>query len=191
MNIADRRLTIVKKLIELKGGELSVTSQVGKGTLFSFVNWYTLAAKPAQTTAGKPDIALEPFHNIKILVAEDNLINQFMLSKILKDWNIEVEMVDNGRKVIEKLRDKTYDLILMDTHMPEMNGYETAKVIRVEFDEPQRSVPIISLSAAAFDYEQQEAIAAGMNEVLAKPFQPFELHEKIQRLLRLDELLTT
>jgi PAS domain S-box-containing protein len=151
-------LTIVKKLVELKGGELKVTSVVGKGTLFSFVNWYTLAEKPGETVGKKPDTALEPFQNIKVLVAEDNLINQFMLSKILKDWNIEVEMVDNGRKAIEKLRGKNYDLILMDTHMPEMNGYETAKVIRFEFDEPQRSVPIISLSAAAFDYEQQEAI---------------------------------
>lgn len=67
--------------------------------------------------------------------------------------------------------------------MPEMSGYETAKTIRVNFEEPKRSIPIISLSAASYDHEQQQAIASGMNEVLAKPFQPHELHEKMKHLL--------
>ncbi len=67
--------------------------------------------------------------------------------------------------------------------MPEMNGYQTARKIRIEFDEPKRSIPIISLSAASFDHEQNEAIAAGMNDVLAKPFQPEHLHQKIQQLV--------
>ena len=94
-------------------------------------------------------------------------------------------MVDNGRKVIDKLRQKHYDLILMDTHMPEMNGYQTAKNIRLDFDEPQRSIPIISLSAAALNHEQEEAISAGMNDVLSKPFQAHELHDKMQKLLKI------
>jgi CheY-like chemotaxis protein len=71
----------------------------------------------------------------------------------------------------------------MDTHMPELNGYQTARKIRLDFEEPKRSIPIISLSAASFDHEQQEAIAAGMNDVLAKPFQPEQLHKKIQQLV--------
>lgn len=74
-------------------------------------------------------------------------------------------------------------MLLLDTHMPEMNGYQTAKSIRLDFAEPKRSIPIISLSAATFDSEQQQALAAGMNDVLGKPFQPFELHQKISRLL--------
>ncbi len=130
-----------------------------------------------------PDKLLAPFDNISVLVAEDNMVNQFMIAKILKDWNIEVDMVDNGRKAIDKLRANDYDLILMDTHMPEMGGYEATKIIRVDFDEPKRSVPIISLSAASLDYEQNEAIAVGMNEVLPKPFQPFQLHAKIKKVL--------
>jgi len=72
----------------------------------------------------------------------------------------------------------------MDTHMPEMNGYQAAKIIRMEMTEPKRSIPIISLSAAVMDNEQNDAIAAGMNDVLGKPFQPHELHEKIERLLK-------
>jgi CheY-like chemotaxis protein len=82
-----------------------------------------------------------------------------------------------------------YDLILMDTHMPEMNGYQAAKAIRKDFAEPKRSIPIISLSAASFDYEQEEALLSGMNDVLSKPFQPQELHRKIKRLLKIGEMV--
>jgi PAS domain S-box-containing protein len=179
-------LTIVKKLAELKGGELTVSSQVGRGSTFNFTNWYTIAVKPKEKITAKSDKTLPPFNNVRVLVAEDNMVNQFMLSKILKDWNVEVEMVDNGRKVIDKLTDRSYDIILMDTHMPEMNGYQAAKTIRVDFEEPKRSIPIISLSAASYDHEQQEAISAGMNDVLSKPFMPYQLHEKMSRLLKVD-----
>lgn len=177
-------LTIVKKLAELKGGELTVSSQVGRGSTFNFVCWYTISIKPKAKVTPKTDKILPPFNNVRVLVAEDNMVNQFMLSKILKDWNVEVEMVDNGRKLIEKLTNKEYDIILMDTHMPEMNGYQAAKTIRVDFEEPKRSIPIISLSAASYDHEQQEALSAGMNDVLSKPFQPYQLHEKMSRLLK-------
>lgn len=176
-------LAIVKKLVELKDGELTVSSQVGKGSTFSFINWHTVAAKPVDKSASKPGKTLSPFLNISVLVAEDNMVNQFMLSKMLKDWKVDVDMVDNGRKVLDKLAAKHYDIILMDTHMPEMNGYDAAKNIRVDFVEPKRSIPIISLSAASFGAEQQEAITAGMNDVLSKPFLPDQLHEKMSRLL--------
>ncbi|MBS7563383.1 response regulator [Mucilaginibacter sp. Bleaf8] len=182
-------LAIVKKLIELKGGELTVSSQLGNGSTFNFTNWYTLVDAPQQEKRNADRLVskLEPFGDIKVLVAEDNLVNQFMLSKILKDWDVAFDVVDNGRKAIEKLQNHNYDLILMDTHMPEMNGYQAAKCIRLDFEEPKRSVPIISLSAASFDHEQQQALSAGMNDVLAKPFQPYELHEKIQRLLNIEQ----
>jgi PAS domain S-box-containing protein len=178
-------LAIVKKLIELKGGELTVSSQLGKGSIFNVVNWYTLTNEPQPVeTEKKNNKVLEPFNNLSVLVAEDNMVNQFMLAKIFKDWNVQVAMVDNGRKALEKLKEENYDLILMDTHMPEMSGYETAKTIRIDFDEPKRSIPIISLSAASYDHEQQQAIASGMNDVLAKPFMPHELHEKIKKLIK-------
>lgn len=183
-------LAIVKKLVELKGGEIDVKSETGNGSVFTFVNRYLLTVKPKEKSAVKDTKPpLERFENISILVAEDNLVNQFMLSKILKDWGVDADIVDNGRKVLDKLHAKNYDLILMDTHMPELNGYEAAKSIRINFEEPKRSTPIISLSAAAFDYEQQEAIASGMNDLLSKPFQPDELHCKIKSLLAPKELV--
>jgi PAS domain S-box-containing protein len=177
-------LAIVKKLSELKGGQLTVDSNIGKGSVFVFTNWYSIASKPQIETVNTPDKTLAPFNNVRVLVAEDNLVNQFMLSKMLTDWNIEFEIVNNGLKVLDKLAENDYDLILMDTHMPEMNGYQAAKKIRVDFDEPKRSIPIISLSAASFDHEQQEAIASGMDDVLAKPFQARQLHEKIKKQLK-------
>jgi CheY-like chemotaxis protein/anti-sigma regulatory factor (Ser/Thr protein kinase) len=183
-------LTIVKKLIELKGGELTVSSQLGKGSVFSFINWFTLADEPIQKPLPKTDMTeLFPFTGLRVLVAEDNTVNQFMLTKMLKNWDIYPEVADNGRKALEMLKANDFDLILLDTHMPELNGYQTAKIIRLEFEEPKRSIPIISLSAATVDHEQQQAISAGMNDVLAKPFQPYELHQKISKLLSLTEPL--
>ncbi|WP_342645184.1 response regulator [Mucilaginibacter sp. CSA2-8R] len=178
-------LTIVKRLVELKGGELTVTSELGKGSVFSFVNWYKVADKVIQPASANvvEQGCLEPFTDVNVLIAEDNLVNQFMLSKMLKDWNVNVDIVENGNKVIDKLNENDYDIILMDTHMPELNGYQTAKHIRINFEEPKRSIPIISLSAATFDHEQQQALSAGMNDVLSKPFQPQQLHEKMKRLI--------
>jgi len=183
-------LTIVKKLVELKGGELTVSSRIGKGSIFNIINWITIAEKPKLKKENRADHKkLPPFNQLSILVAEDNMVNQFILAKMLKDWNVNVEMVDNGRKLIEKLHQQNFDIILMDTHMPDMNGYQTAKAIRMDFEEPKRSIPIISLSAAALDHEKEEAISAGMNDVLSKPFQPHELHDKIQKMLKIDLVL--
>jgi CheY-like chemotaxis protein len=128
---------------------------------------------------------MPPMADLKVLIVEDNVVNQYLLSKILKDWKIEIDVADNGRKALEIFEANDFDLILMDTHMPEMNGYETAKMIRTTFSEPKRSIPIISLSAASFEHEQQEAIDAGMNDVLTKPFQARDLHSKMQNLLNI------
>ncbi|MBK0378999.1 response regulator [Mucilaginibacter segetis] len=175
-------LAIVKKLAELKGGELTVSSELGKGSVFNFINWFTIADEQTATKHQQPGKRLRPFVNISVLVAEDNMINQFMLVKMLNDWKVNVEVADNGGAVIEKFREGDFDLILMDTHMPVLNGYQTAKAIRMDFEEPKRSVPIISLSASAYDHEHQEALSAGMNDVLSKPFEPQELHAKISAL---------
>ncbi|MGN6181911.1 MAG: ATP-binding protein, partial [Mucilaginibacter sp.] len=108
-------LTIVKKLTDLKGGELTFSSQVGKGSTFNFTNWYTIAETHKKTVIKSTTVKLNSFKDVRVLVAEDNLINQFVLSKMLNDWGVQAEMVDNGRKLIEKLQQEDFDLVLMDT----------------------------------------------------------------------------
>jgi PAS domain S-box-containing protein len=178
-------LNIVRNLIELKGGELAVSSEPGNGSTFVFSNWYNLV------TASEPEKvyqvvskSLKSFKGKKLLIVEDNSINQFMLSRMLQNWETEVDIVENGQLAIEKLAQNHYDLILMDTHMPVMNGYEAAKIIRLDFEEPKRSIPILSLSATTIENDQQQAFNAGMNAVLCKPFKPEDLHRKINELLK-------
>ncbi|TWR25629.1 response regulator [Mucilaginibacter achroorhodeus] len=177
-------LTIVKKLVELKGGELTVSSKLGEGSVFNFTNWFNIAHESSTPKPVKVGRKLAPFVNTRVLVAEDNMINQFMVTKMLKDWSVEFEVADNGYKALEKLKEQDFDLVLMDTHMPGLNGYQAARAIRMDFEEPKRSVPIISLSASAFEHEQVEAISSGMNDVLPKPFEAHELHDKMIRLLK-------
>jgi PAS domain S-box-containing protein len=177
-------LTIVKKLVELKGGDLTVSSKHGEGSTFNFTNWFTITAQPQGKKIVKPIRKLPVFINTRVLVAEDNVINQFMVSKMLSDWNVEVAVADNGLKALELLKQGGFDLVLMDTHMPGMNGYQAARMIRMEIEEPMRSVPIISLSASALEQEQLEALSAGMNDFLPKPFEAYELHSKMIKLLR-------
>ncbi|MFD0794457.1 response regulator [Mucilaginibacter litoreus] len=176
-------LTIVKKLVELKGGDLTVSSKPGEGSVFNFTNWFDIVNQPNVPKPVRPNKLLSKFVYTRVLVAEDNMVNQFMVSKMLKDWNIDFDIADNGNKVLEKLQQNDYDLILMDTHMPGLNGYQASRAIRIDFEEPKRSIPILSLSASAFEHEQVEAMAAGMNDILPKPFEPYELHAKIEKLL--------
>lgn len=178
-------LSIVKKLVELKGGILSVTSELNKGSVFSFTNSYQyLNEKISETTPLDKD---EPIlNNISILVAEDNSLNQFIITKTLKNWGINVDVVDNGSKALESLQNKNYDLILMDSHMPVMDGLEATRKIRTEFDEPKKNIPIISLSASVMEDEQQAAMKAGVNDIGSKPFDLLVLRQKIIALVQKD-----
>lgn len=177
-------LSIVKRLIELMNGHIKVESEVGSGTTFTFSNWFPMAEGTAAASHLHEQFSqLSKFNNICILMAEDNPINQFVAIKILKNWNIAVDVAENGLEAVEKLKAKDYHLILMDTHMPVMNGIEATKIIRTELSGSKKDTPIISFSASVIDYEKQEALDAGVNDFIEKPFDPKALHDKIYKLI--------
>lgn len=171
-------LAIVKNLARLKGGLLSVDSELGKGSVFSFSNWYEIVQEVEEKPALQIDQLL-PFKDVSILVAEDNPINKFLIVKILKGWNIEADVVENGKEALDKLLENHYDLILMDTFMPVMNGLEATKLIRQNHIPGKQHIPIITFSAAVMENDKKAAIDAGADDVLSKPFELGILHQKI------------
>ena len=184
-------LSIVKKLIELKGGTLTLDSEVGKGTTFKFSNWYQLPAlqvdnKEASSAVGLTSARLERFENVSILLAEDDAMNQLVTSKILTKWGVKVDVAENGEEAYNKLSNNDYDLILMDAHMPIMDGYAAARKIRSELIGKKRDIPIISFSASVMEQDHLEALDAGMNSYIMKPFDLAELHGKISGYVKVE-----
>ncbi|RZK41339.1 MAG: response regulator [Pedobacter sp.] len=179
-------LSIVKNLAKLKGGILNVESEEGKGSKFTFTNWYEVVSSTDQVEADNNKATLHSFDGVKILLAEDNAINTFLVIKILKGWNVEVEVVENGQQAIEKIKVNNYDLVLMDTYMPVMNGLDAIRLIRAgEVAPDKKDIPIINFSAAVMESDKQVAIDAGANDILDKSFEPHLLHDKIKRFLNL------
>ncbi|MEJ6978840.1 response regulator [Pedobacter sp. P351] len=176
-------LSIVKKLVQLKGGQLDVSSEFGKGSTFSFTNWYEVASDQKQENRVNP-ADLAKFDNVSVLVAEDNAINQFMICKILNSWNLKVTIVENGQLALESLKYNSFDIVLMDTHMPVLGGFEATRRIRSEMPEGINNIPIISLSAAVLEEEMQQAYDAGVNDIVSKPFDLTILHHKIEKLIK-------
>ena len=173
-------LSIVKNLAKLKGGLLEVISEEGVGSTFCFTNWYeVLKDTVVVKKMNKPHLG--PFKGLRVLVAEDNPINKFLIVKILKDWEVNPDVVENGKDALDKLRDSDYDLILMDTFMPVMNGLDAIKLIREGFIKGKENIPIITFSAAVLETDKQTAIDAGANDVVSKPFELEVLHEKITK----------
>lgn len=172
-------LSIVKNLAKLKGGILEVESEENIGSTFSFTNWYEVVQNEQTEVIKKPG-KLAPFENVTILVAEDNPINAFLINKILKEWNITFKIVENGREAIENLKENDYDLILMDTFMPVMNGLDAIKLIRDGYALGKENIPIITFSAAVMEDDKKTALSAGANDVVSKPFDLDVLHKKIE-----------
>ena len=172
-------LTIVKSLIELQGGTIGVKSKTGEGTTFFFHLSFEIATQETIVLKVIETETRDSLSHLKILVAEDNAINQMIVKKILKDWGVNAECANNGRIAIEKLQVTHFDLILMDIQMPEMDGYTATQKIRNELKEPFRSIPIMAMTAHAVPTEKQKCFDLGMNEYISKPFNPQDLKKKI------------
>jgi PAS domain S-box-containing protein len=168
-------LAIVKQLLEAQDGTINVESKLNVGSVFSFV----LDFFKTKAEAENEDALLEldpEMKNIKILVVEDIPLNQLLMKTLLDEFGFQCEIADNGLIAIEKLRVSTFDIILMDLQMPEMNGFETTEYIRHTM---KSLIPIIALTADVTTADLDKCKAVGMNDYIAKPVDEKVLYNKI------------
>lgn len=180
-------LRIVKKFVDLMEGNIVVESELGKGTKFTVTIPHRIASKGelAKNIDVKKHIQ-EKLEGIRILLAEDNMLNAEIAMTLLSDANAVVELATDGEKTISMLKREPvghYDLILMDIQMPHMNGYEATRHIRSLSDE-RCTIPIIAMTANAFEEDRQRAFAAGMNGYVTKPIKIEELIATIKEILK-------
>ncbi len=175
-------LSIVKKLVEIQGGQISVTSTEGEGTQFTFQLSYGQASEELRKTTAHDDFII-PAGAFHVLLVEDNLLNQKLTERLLTKKNIAVSLAKNGKEAIQWMEQQTFDLVLMDIQMPEMDGIEATTYIRKQL---QQTLPIIALTAHTLVEEVQKCLDAGMNDHLAKPIDPTLLYEKVYRWLGIE-----
>ncbi|MBK8416366.1 MAG: response regulator [Bacteroidetes bacterium] len=171
-------LTIVKQLVQLQGGSISVNSTLGSGSVFKVELPFKLLKKLEKTTGGKKagsKIPLNDLSDVTILLVEDNKVNQFLAQKLLNKMGFQVEIANNGTEAVASLQAGKFDVILMDVQMPVMNGYELTQVIRTTLPHPVNQIPIIALTAYASNHEKEKALALGMSDYITKPYSPHEL----------------
>ena len=165
-------LTIVKKLIKILGGKIKLKSIVGEGSSFSFKLVFEISELPLEVNF-IPKINYDSkLMNKKILVVEDNKINQMITKKMLHNKKIICEVIDNGEDAIDSVRNNKFDLILMDVHLPGINGTIATELIRA-FD---KTTPIIALTAISLHENRDMLLSFGMNEVITKPFIPEDFY---------------
>ncbi|MVT11253.1 ATP-binding protein [Chitinophaga tropicalis] len=171
-------LTIVKQLVELQHGKISVESEPGRGSTFIVELPYAPGELQAENGENYlPENYILPHEtDIRLLVAEDNRMNQHLLRHLLTNRKFHFQLVNNGQEALAALSNHHFDLILMDIQMPEMDGYTTARKIRMEL---QSNIPIIAMTAHAMAGERERCLQAGMNEYLAKPIREEELFRLI------------
>ena len=173
-------MTITKRLVDAMGGKIEVESQQNMGTTVTVsITFSRLVGLEEKREEIIPDAFLK---DIRVLLVEDNEINGEIASEMLRELKVNVDLVTNGKECIDALLEKDagyYDLVLMDIQMPVMDGYEATRIIRRFSDKDKRLIPVIAMTANAFEEDKQKAFQSGMNGHLAKPV---EMRHLIQAL---------
>jgi len=172
-------LAITSRLLKLFNSKIELRSKPDEGSVFSFVLWVKTGIRKVEMKINYQDVTdFTLLRGKKILVVEDNKVNQIIARKFLNQWGIQIEVAENGKEALDKLSVSSYHLILMDLQMPIMDGYEATKEIRKP-GSPYHDIPIVALSASAMLQIRDRAIKIGMNDFVTKPFNPNELYVKI------------
>lgn len=169
-------LAISRKIVELMSSELMLTSEKHRGSTFYFV----IDLKKSESESVEQKIFAPDLQGSRVLLVEDNKVNQFLAHAMLKSWHAEVVISEDGLDAVERLKIESYDLVLMDLQMPVMDGFEATVHIREQL---KLRLPIIGLSANALSDERERSLQVGMNDFVTKPFQPELLYEKIHSFI--------
>jgi signal transduction histidine kinase/CheY-like chemotaxis protein len=168
-------LAITRRLVEMHGGNIRVESQLGKGSTFFVTLIFEAAALPEPVAPAAPHVAAANRSSARLLLVEDNLVNQKVVLAMLRKKGYNIEIANDGREALEKLEAAVppYDLVLMDVQMPVLDGLETTRVMRR--DPRWTNLPVVAMTAHAMTGDREKCLEAGMNGYISKPVQPAHL----------------
>ena len=177
-------LSIVRGILKLYGSQIKVTSTLGQGSVFSFeIKLKKAKNAPAKKSSKMSDNSnsenSEMLQGKSVLIVEDNLMNMLIAEEFLGRWGMKLDKAANGQEAVDKAKDKDYDLILMDLHMPVMDGYEASKII----NDAKPEIPILALTASTVAEQEAQIKRAGMVGFVLKPFHPQDLMAKLSQVL--------